>query len=420
MFVQAVRELAEANGQAGPARVKRILTAADHLGTALVEWDRRVSALRAQAEREIAGAPARRAYELHVELGVAYRTRGRLAESLREFDAAVALQPSSDVQVLRALTLQTAGRRDEAGRAYREAWSLDARNPIKAYYVAQRAGASAAERDRVRALLTDTYRALTFDGTRPPSPPFVALGVIPDTLGSAPVIADEATARGVALLQAEQYDAAVAALRRMDHEGQDRSGAESSPLAHFRRGQRDEAANRVADARREYEAALAGALTGRSALQVAIARLAQVDGDASGAIDALAEAARINPNDPNIHKELAAAYAAEGRADEAFCELMAAVLIDRRDAQAHAAIGRLYLDTGRDAEAVAALGRALQLKPEFYEVRYALATAFTRLGNTAEAARQLETYDRLRREALERRRRDIDKEVEQEERSRAR
>ena len=154
---------------------------------------------------------------------------------------------------------------------------------------------------------------------------------------------------------------------------------------------------------------------GRSVLFVGIARLAQVEGDLAGAIDAFAQAVRLNPNDPNIHKELASAYAAEGRADEAFGELMAALLIDGRDAQAHAAIGQLYLDAGRDAEAVAAFNRALELMPDRYEIRYALATAHTRLGNTAEAARQLELFERARREALEQRRRDIANEVEQEE-----
>ena len=54
---------------------------------------------------------------------------------------------------------------------------------------------------------------------------------------------------------------------------------------------------------------------------------------------------------------------------------MAALLIDPRDAQAHAAIGQLYLDAGRDAEAVTAFNRALELMPDGYETRYALATA---------------------------------------------
>src|SRR4029077_16823788 len=99
---------------------------------------------------------------------------------------------------------------------------------------------------------------------------------------------------------------------------------------------------------------------------------AQVEADAAGALDAFAQAARINPNDPNVHRELAAAYAAEGRADEAFGELLAALLIAPREAQAHASIGHLYLDSGHDAEAVPAFERALELKPDGFEVRYAL------------------------------------------------
>jgi len=418
MFVQVAHELADASRLTEPSRSAAIHAAADRLGPALAEWDRRIDALKANADRALAGAPAaEQAYQLHVELGVAYRVRGRRADALREFDAAAAIRASSDLQILRALTLEAEGRIDEAGRAFQAAWSLDARNPIKAYYACQRGAVPAAERERARASLADMYRNLTLDAGQTVTAPFVMLGAIPDTLSRAPVVADNATARGFVLLREEKYGEAVAALGRKEIGSS--AKAEDSPLAHFDRGRRDEAENHVAEARREYQAAAAGALVGRSALFVGIARLAQVEGDSAGAIDAFAQAARLNPNDPNVHKELAGAYAADGHAADAFCELMAAVLIDRRDAQAHASIGQLFLDTGRNADAVAAFNRALTLKPDGYEMRYALATAQTRLGNTAEAARQLEIYDRLRREALEKRRRAIQNEVEEEERSRA-
>ena len=412
-FVGAVRELVEATGRPGASRSNDIRAAASRMGTALVAWDRNIRALEARADRAVPGAPDQGAYQLHVELGVAYRTRGRVVEALREFDAAVALRPSaSDLQVLRALTLETAGRSEEAGEAFRAAWNLDDRDPVKAYYVAQRPGAgTAADRNRARARLTDTYRRVAFDAARPAAAPFMTVGAIPDNLSRTPVVADDLTLDGFALLSAGRFSDAVAALNAAQAE---RERAEDSPLAHLARGQRDEAQNRVADARREYQAALAGTLVGRSVLLVGIARLAQVDGDPAGAIDAFARAVRLNPNDPNIHKELASAYAAEGRADDAFCELLAALLIDRRDAQVHAAIGQVYLDSGRNAEAVAAFNRALEMMPDRYEIRYALATALTRLGNTAEAARQLDLFDRLRREALERRRRDLANEVERE------
>jgi tetratricopeptide (TPR) repeat protein len=416
-FAQAVRDLTVASGQSEPSRSVGIHAAVDRLAPALAEWDRRIDALKVQADGELAGSPtAEHAFQRHVELGVAYRARGRMAEAVREFDAASRIRPSSDVQVLRALTFESSGRFDEAGSAFRAAWLLDPASPAKAYYAAQRGGAPGPDRDRARAMLADVYRDLGADRGQTPSPPFITLGVIPDDLSRAPLVADNATARGFALLREEKYSDAVAALKGAESRGK----PEDSPLAHFARGQQDEAMNRVAEARREYQAALAGTLAGRSVLFVAIGRLLQVEGDAAGAIDAFGQAVRLNPNDPTVHKELAGAYAAENRADEAFCELMAALLIDRRDAQAHASIGQLYLDTGRNADAVKAFSRALELRPDGYEVRYSLATALTRLGNAGEATRQLEIYDRLRREALEKRRRDIANEVQEEERRRSR
>ena len=417
-FVQAVRELGDATAQPEPARSNGIRAAATRMDAALVEWDSRITALEARVGRESRGAPDRRASQLHIELGVAYRARGRIADALREFEAASALERSApDLHVLRALTLEAAGRSDEAGQAFRVAWNLDAGDPVKAYYAAARPGAgNTADRDRARAVLTDTYRRLRVDAARPSTAPFVTLDAIPDNLSRTPIVADETTGEGFALLLAGRYGDAVAALGRLERANGEKS--EDSPLGHFARGQRHEAQNHVADARREYQAALDGALVGRSVLLVGLARLAQVEGDvagATGAIDAFTRALRLNPNDPNIRKELAGAYAAEGRVDQAFCELMAALFVDPRDAQVHAAIGQLYLDAGRDAEAVTAFNRALELTPGRYETRYALATAYARLGNTAEAARQLEIFDRLRREALEQRRRGIANEVEQEE-----
>jgi tetratricopeptide (TPR) repeat protein len=235
-----------------------------------------------------------------------------------------------------------------------------------------------------------------------------------DNLARKPAVADHATAVGFALLKDEKYSEGIAAIRADDRSP--RKTRDDSPLDHFARGQLGEAQNRVADARREYQAALAGTVAGRSVLLVGIGRLAQVEGDLDGAIEAYTQAARFNSNDPNIRKELASAYAAAGRADDAFCELMAALFIDPRDARAHTAIGQLFLDGGRDAEAVTAFGRALELSPDGYETRYALATAFTRLGKTAEAAREFDLFERARREKLEERRRGQPREVQPNER----
>src|SRR5436190_14875955 len=181
-FVQAVRGLADAAGQTEPARSTGIRSAADRMAAALAEWDRNIGALSARVSRESAGTPTDGTYRLHVELGVAYRVRGRLSDALRELDEAARLRPSSsDVQMLRALTLEAAGRTTDAGKAFLDAWHLDAGNPVKAYYVTERLNAGGvAERTRARTLLTDTYRSLALDAARPAAAPFAALNAIPD------------------------------------------------------------------------------------------------------------------------------------------------------------------------------------------------------------------------------------------------
>jgi len=68
-----------------------------------------------------------------------------------------------------------------------------------------------------------------------------------------------------------------------------------------------------------------------------------------------------------------------------------------------------------DANYLFSFNRALELMPGYYETRYALATAHARLGHTAEAARQLDMFERARREALEQSRRDFASEAEREE-----
>ena len=84
-FVRAVGDLAEAPRQPEPSRSNDIRSAATRMETALVEWDRNIRALEVRVG-EIRGVPDQRAYQLHVELGVAYRVRGRIADALREFD----------------------------------------------------------------------------------------------------------------------------------------------------------------------------------------------------------------------------------------------------------------------------------------------------------------------------------------------
>lgn len=402
-FVDAVRDLARSASVDVRQRAP-IAPLVDRMAAALAEWDRSVAALEKRTDAERRSAPDQRAFQLRVELGLAFRGRGRFADALREFDAAATLMPAaSDIHLLRALTLETAGERDAATRAFHTAWGLDQQNAIKAYYVVLHRGD--ADLDRARRTLVVAYqRSLQ---SQQKSAPFLTLDVLGDTLSatvSAPVVADATLARGFQLLAAGRYDDAVEALRRPATS----VSPDDSPLAHFARARSDEAENRIADARREYEAALPGTLAGRSLLYVGMGRLAQVDGDNASAIDLFVRAVSLTPNDPLVHRELAGALAAADRLDDAFAELVAALLIDPADASTMAAVGQLFLDTGKYEDAITALTRTLQLAPDRFETHYALGTVMTRLGRTADAAREFESFERARRQMVGKRRSDLE------------
>ena len=82
---------------------------AARIDVALSAWDKHLKANEDRIRQSLRSAPDLRAAQLHIELGVLYRVRGRLADAVREFDASVRLRPSgSDVRVLRALTLRSA------------------------------------------------------------------------------------------------------------------------------------------------------------------------------------------------------------------------------------------------------------------------------------------------------------------------
>jgi Flp pilus assembly protein TadD len=414
-FLDSVRELATASARSGSARADGIQAATRQMRASLTEWDRLLADAQRRVDREAPTADAARARGLHLEMATAYRLRGQLDDVLRELDAAIS-QNAADPQVLllRALTLEAAGR-DESRGLFSAAFAADVSNPVTAYYVVDRVNGAEA-RARAQSALASWYERLDVRAARPTAPPFPVLDAVPDTLAPTPIVADEALRVAFAQVAARKYGNAVGTLEALAPE----AGSAAGPRASFARGQRDEAEHRIADARRAYAETLQGTLAGRHLLHSGIARLAQVEGDMAGAIAAFRAAARLAPNDATPHKELAGAYAAEARYDDAFAELSAALLIDPLDAHAHAAVGSVFIDAGRHAEAVVALTRAVTLSPDRHEARYALARALMNLGRRDEADRQLALFESARLAALERRRAGIAREVEREEAARVR
>jgi tetratricopeptide (TPR) repeat protein len=168
-----------------------------------------------------------------------------------------------------------------------------------------------------------------------------------------------------------------------------------------------ERVNRFAEARQEIELAAAASVAGESLLHATAGRTAGSAADLAGAVNAYTRAVRADPNDPAMHKFLAAALVQQDRSGEAFAEFVAALLIDPQDADAHAGIGQIHLNAGRDADAVDTLRRALDLAPGNIDSRYAIATALARLGRTEEAAQHFARVAQAQRQMLADRRRTV-------------
>ena len=183
----------------------------------------------------------------------------------------------------------------------------------------------------------------------------------------------------------------------------------SSARAHFRLGRLYEAANRIEDAVREYEAAIdIGVLTGEAPLLLDIGALHHRQFDAKLAEAAFARAVALRPNDSVAHRERGRELLELGRPDAAFVELAAALLVDSRDYESYVALGRIHLDAGRYAQAARLLTRAIAIAPDQPEAHYALSTVLNRSGKSEEAAPHLATFQRLQTLALEKQRHGIE------------
>jgi tetratricopeptide (TPR) repeat protein len=388
-FVSAVHLLVTEPDQSSRARTQ--------LTAALGEWDRQIRAL--EAALDAGGAQA---FERHLTLGLTYHRRGRLDEALQQFDAAAALRAdASDVHLLRGLVLESAGRDRDAAVAFHAAWQRDEENPVKASLVLRAAHLDALDRTRAMDVLRKAFARILSGDHRPAAPPFQTVTLIPDTLARTPVVGAGAMGGVFSHLAAGRLDRAVAAFDAVAPRAP--SGVEGA----LARAAAAEADGRLGDAVREYTTALTATLTGRHVLHVGLGRLFQVQGQFDASIEAFSHAARLSPNNPTIRRELAAAFVAAGRSDDAFVELVAALLIAPEDAESLAAVGQIYLDTDRPAEAIPVLQRVLAVRANRYETHYALATALSRVGRTADAAREFERFDRLSREALAARRRSV-------------
>ena len=199
--------------------------------------------------------------------------------------------------------------------------------------------------------------------------------------------------------EAGQVTNAVATLREATETIPD------SGLAHYRLGRLYQNLQRDAEALPEFEEALRlSPVTGVNGLLATIGYLRLNAMNFDGAIETYKQAVSVDLNDLEAHKKLGDGYRKQGRLDEALAEFVVTLMIDPANADAYAALGQVYLASGQPDDAVTALQRAVTLNPAHSEARYALGSTLVRAGRIDEGQKELQAFERLQAESLEKER----------------
>jgi cytochrome c-type biogenesis protein CcmH/NrfG len=125
------------------------------------------------------------------------------------------------------------------------------------------------------------------------------------------------------------------------------------------------------------------------------------EGEATGTLDA---ALQRFPKDARIKVLYASVLLKEGEASDAQANqraeqmLRSALALDTSLPMAHYELGRLVLNEGRVPEAVGHLEEAAKLDPQSSSIHFVLARAYRRAGEKEKAAREMDLYEKLKRE----------------------
>lgn len=363
-FLQGLSELTMAlEGTYGDEGV-RIGAALDRMSAALAVWDREIATAESALRDTPATAPSSIRIERHVSLGRLYADRGRLADALREFDAATALAPTrADVHVLRGLVLRQHGTPADTIEAFRRARALDPADPVTAYYVFHEAsisGNASAAQEAAQSLAAAYPRLLQekpLDSARGTSqkraPPFTLLTPLSSVVAGPPILPPAAYAQAFHQLARGEYERAIAEVRR---------AAAGDPL--------------IAD-----PAAASGLM------MRAFGALRQ--GRVTDARSLLEESGPPQ-NSSEAHRVLGLVYWAESKYDRSIAALTTATSLAPRDERARLALARVLNAAGHDADAEAALHETARLLPDSVLAHWWLTLAYELVHRPAEARREVE------------------------------
>ena len=356
VFVEGLAELTDAVAGIYGDEGVRIGPALDKMASGLAEWDRAIRAFESRVAGELPGASPRVAFQMRETLAGMYVDRGRLADAVRELDAASRLEPQrADLHVLRGLVLDASAKSTEAGEAFRTAWTLDASDLIAAYHVFRHAATTGNTTDMegARDTLAAAYRRLLQDGARAKASAFVGIELLQGSAAGTPVLSPVAYGQGYVHLAHGEYDEAIAEFRKaaavdpLVTDPAARSASMMRAVAALRQGQ-------LAEAR--------SLLEGSTALQ-----------DSSEA-----------------HRVLGLTYWADSQDDKSIEQLEIAIRGNPRDERSRLALARVLTSAGRDSDAERALRETIHALPDSALARWWLGWGYERLNRFADARREFE------------------------------
>lgn len=324
----------------------------------IAEWDRTLREYEANVKAIRATATPSRVLEMHRTMGLFYLARGRVADALREFDAAVALSPEPLFHLFRGLAHEAAGRPADALTAYAAAWTLDTADPVPAYMLAHashRAGGTPPPGAiATLAAVVDRIAAGQYAGERDP---FIVTALVPDDATASPMFVPSWYSEAYARLARADYAGAVEAMQiaaaRDPLLATQPSPARPRGAEALRAGRVDLAIDLLAAAVRDAPGSEAHRLLGTAYWLAA---------EPERAIEQLEHAVRLNPTDERPRLMLARVLEESGETTRAERSLVDAIAAIPSSAAAHWRLGRLYTeasrteDAARELEAAALIG----------------------------------------------------------------
>jgi tetratricopeptide (TPR) repeat protein len=357
-FVDAFTEfsfaLEGARGDEGP----RILSSLDALDRGLAQWDAAIRNYEAAVAGQPKDADPKLAGLAHMALGGVYLDRGRVADALREFTTASALNPArADAYTLQGIANSAPFPENAAAAvaAFQKASALEPTDVVGAYLLARRLAASGRSEDaaKARQLVLENQKLRADERTVATAAPFMRFGIVDEKSGVEPFFAPAAYAKGFALLGRGDYAQALASFR---------TASSDDPL--------------VADQANRY-----GTKRAADAFR---------DGSIESAIEQLQAAIELAPERAEPRRILGMVYLADDQYERAIDELKKAVGLNAGDERARLALADALVRLERFDEAEKSLRETFNRLPESGRAHYVLARLFQRQGKQPEAIKEFQ------------------------------